>query len=40
MNKRIFSGAQPTGQLHIGNYLGASDDNVNNIWENPDPGGS
>jgi tryptophanyl-tRNA synthetase len=21
--KRIFSGAQPTGQLHIGNYLGA-----------------
>ncbi len=23
MTKRIFSGAQPTGQLHIGNYLGA-----------------
>jgi tryptophanyl-tRNA synthetase len=23
MNKRIFSGAQPTGQVHIGNYLGA-----------------
>ncbi len=23
MHKRIFSGAQPTGQLHIGNYLGA-----------------
>src|SRR5438045_9184846 len=23
MNKRIFSGAQPTGQLHIGNYMGA-----------------
>ncbi len=23
MNKRIFSGAQPTGELHIGNYLGA-----------------
>ena len=23
MKKRIFSGAQPTGQLHIGNYLGA-----------------
>src|SRR5215213_8430758 len=22
MRKRIFSGAQPTGQLHIGNYLG------------------
>jgi len=24
--KRIFSGAQPTGQLHIGNYLGALKD--------------
>jgi Flp pilus assembly pilin Flp len=24
----------------IGNYLGASDDNVNNIWESPNPGGS
>ncbi|MGH9948695.1 MAG: tryptophan--tRNA ligase [Pyrinomonadaceae bacterium] len=23
MKKKIFSGAQPTGQLHIGNYLGA-----------------
>ncbi|HEX5705936.1 MAG TPA: tryptophan--tRNA ligase [Pyrinomonadaceae bacterium] len=23
MSKRIFSGAQPTGNLHIGNYLGA-----------------
>jgi tryptophanyl-tRNA synthetase len=23
MAKRIFSGAQPTGELHIGNYLGA-----------------
>jgi tryptophanyl-tRNA synthetase len=23
MTKRIFSGAQPTGQLHLGNYLGA-----------------
>jgi tryptophanyl-tRNA synthetase len=23
MQKRIFSGAQPTGNLHIGNYLGA-----------------
>lgn len=23
MTKRIFSGAQPTGSLHIGNYLGA-----------------
>ncbi|HNU07739.1 MAG TPA: tryptophan--tRNA ligase, partial [Pyrinomonadaceae bacterium] len=23
MKRRIFSGAQPTGSLHIGNYLGA-----------------
>jgi tryptophanyl-tRNA synthetase len=23
MNKRIFSGAQPTGNVHLGNYLGA-----------------
>jgi len=23
MKRRIFSGAQPTGELHIGNYLGA-----------------
>ena len=23
MSKRIFSGAQPTGNLHLGNYLGA-----------------
>ena len=23
MKKRIFSGAQPTGEMHIGNYLGA-----------------
>ena len=23
MAKRIFSGAQPTGNLHLGNYLGA-----------------
>src|SRR5688572_31943759 len=23
MNKRIFSGTQPTGNLHLGNYLGA-----------------
>ena len=22
-NKRIFSGIQPTGNLHLGNYLGA-----------------
>ena len=23
MSKRIFSGVQPTGNLHLGNYLGA-----------------
>ena len=23
MKKRVFSGIQPTGNLHIGNYLGA-----------------
>ncbi|TES90570.1 MAG: hypothetical protein E3J94_04865, partial [Desulfobacteraceae bacterium] len=23
MKKRVFSGIQPTGDLHIGNYLGA-----------------
>ena len=23
MSKKIFSGAQPTGNLHLGNYLGA-----------------
>ena len=23
MKKRILSGAQPTGELHLGNYLGA-----------------
>ena len=23
MNKKIFSGVQPTGNLHLGNYLGA-----------------
>ena len=29
MKKRIFSGAQPTGKLHIGNYLGALKNWVN-----------
>lgn len=29
MKKRIFSGAQPTGSLHIGNYLGALKNWVN-----------
>lgn len=29
MKKRIFSGAQPTGQLHLGNYLGALKNWVN-----------
>ena len=23
MDKKIFSGVQPTGNLHLGNYLGA-----------------
>ena len=23
MKKKIFSGVQPTGNLHLGNYLGA-----------------
>ena len=23
MEKKIFSGVQPTGNLHLGNYLGA-----------------
>ena len=23
MNRKIFSGVQPTGNLHLGNYLGA-----------------
>ena len=23
MRKRVFSGLQPTGQIHIGNYVGA-----------------
>ena len=23
MEKKIFSGVQPTGNLHIGNYIGA-----------------
>jgi len=23
MRKKIFSGVQPTGNLHLGNYLGA-----------------
>jgi tryptophanyl-tRNA synthetase len=23
MNKRVFSGARPTGRQHLGNYLGA-----------------
>ena len=29
MKKRIFSGAQPTGNLHVGNYLGALKNWVN-----------
>ena len=29
MEKKIFSGVQPTGNLHLGNYLGA----INNFVE-------
>jgi len=29
MNKRVFSGARPTGRQHIGNYLGAIQNYVN-----------
>ena len=36
MNKKIFSGVQPTGNLHLGNYLGAIKNFVelNNAPEN------
>jgi len=37
MKKKVFSGVQPTGNLHLGNYLGAiknfvelNNDNENN----------
>tara|TARA_B100000401_G_C52760922_1_gene698137 strand:+ start:498 stop:716 length:219 start_codon:yes stop_codon:yes gene_type:complete len=29
MHKKIFSGVQPTGNLHLGNYLGAIKNFVN-----------
>ena len=29
MNKKIFSGVQPSGNLHLGNYLGAIKNFVN-----------
>ena len=29
MTKKIFSGVQPTGNLHLGNYLGAIKNFVN-----------
>ena len=29
MGKKIFSGVQPTGNLHLGNYLGAIKNFVN-----------
>ena len=29
MKERVFSGVQPTGSLHIGNYLGAIKNFVN-----------
>jgi tryptophanyl-tRNA synthetase len=38
LKKRVFSGIQPTGNIHIGNYLGATrhwvanQDNYNNIF--------
>ena len=36
MSKKIFSGVQPTGNLHLGNYLGAIKNfvNLNNDTEN------
>ena len=36
MNKKIFSGVQPTGNLHLGNYLGAIKNfvNLNNDRDN------
>jgi len=36
MSKKIFSGVQPTGNLHLGNYLGAIKNfvNLNNNTEN------
>ncbi len=46
MNKRIFSGIQPSGNLHIGNYLGAiknwvklQDDPARNAFGIADAGG-
>ena len=39
MSKKIFSGVQPTGNLHLGNYLGAiknfvdlNNDNENDVY--------
>ena len=29
MSKKIFSGVQPTGNLHLGNYIGAIKNFVN-----------
>ena len=36
MSKKIFSGVQPTGNLHLGNYLGAIKNfvDLNNDTEN------
>ena len=34
MSKKIFSGVQPTGNLHLGNYLGAIKNFVNLQKEN------
>ena len=35
MSKKIFSGVQPTGNLHLGNYIGAIKNFVN-LQNNPD----
>ena len=39
MSKKIFSGVQPTGNLHLGNYLGAIKNFVelNNQKNNENP---
>jgi len=35
MSKKIFSGVQPTGNLHLGNYIGAIKNFVN-LQNEPD----
>ena len=29
---RVFSGAQPSGNMHLGNYLGESFKNIMNVF--------